>query len=98
MRITASQIRQNSSILQKALKEDIVVTKRDEPFVVIVDYDKYLEISKQAEKYRRETAGMKMRERWLESALESESGYEKEDIDIRKNIQKKYKDSLERFR
>jgi PHD/YefM family antitoxin component YafN of YafNO toxin-antitoxin module len=40
--ITASDIKKNSMILQNALKDDLLVTKRDKPFVVIVDYDRYL--------------------------------------------------------
>ena len=42
--ITASDIKKNSMILQNALKGDMLVTKRDKPFVVIVDYDRYLEL------------------------------------------------------
>ena len=39
--VTASEIKQNSTILQNALKSDMLVTKRDKPFVVILDYDRY---------------------------------------------------------
>ncbi|NOZ90407.1 MAG: hypothetical protein GXO60_03870 [Epsilonproteobacteria bacterium] len=42
--ITASDIKKNSMILQNALKDDLLVTKRDKPFVVIVDYERYLEL------------------------------------------------------
>jgi len=42
--VTASQIKQNSTILQNALKSDMLVTKREKPFVVIVDYDRYKEL------------------------------------------------------
>jgi len=87
MKITVSQIRQNSSLLQKALKEDIVVTKRNKPFVVIVDYDRYLEISDLAERYRRESASQNISDRWLKSAMESESTYSKEDIEFKERLQ-----------
>ncbi len=43
--ITASEIKQNSTLLQNALKGDMLVTKREKPFVVIVDYDRYLELT-----------------------------------------------------
>ena len=43
--VTASEIKQNSTILQNALKGDLLVTKRDKPFVVIMDYDRYLKLS-----------------------------------------------------
>jgi len=39
--ITASDLKQNSMRLQDALREDLLVTKRDKPFVVIMDYEKY---------------------------------------------------------
>ena len=42
--VTASEIKQNSTILQNALKDDMLVTKRDKPFVVVVDYERYMEL------------------------------------------------------
>ena len=39
--ITASELKQNSVRLQDALREDLLVTKRDKPFVVVMDYEKY---------------------------------------------------------
>jgi len=39
--ITASDLKQNSVRLQDALREDLLVTKRDKPFVVVMDYEKY---------------------------------------------------------
>lgn len=39
--ITASDLKQNSVKLQDALREDLLVTKRDKPFVVVMDYEKY---------------------------------------------------------
>ena len=95
MHITASKIRQNSSILQKALKEDIIVTKRNEPYVVIIDYDKYIEISDLAERYRKESASRDIANKWLKSAKESESHYSKDDLEHKKELQGEYKKSLE---
>ncbi len=39
--ISASQVKQNSTILQDALRGDLLITKRDKPFVVVVDYERY---------------------------------------------------------
>jgi len=39
--ISASEIKQNSTLLQNALREDLLITKRDKPFVVVIDYKKY---------------------------------------------------------
>jgi len=43
--ISATEIKQNSVRLQEALRDDILITKRDKPFVVVMDYEKYLKIS-----------------------------------------------------
>ena len=43
--ISATQIKQNSARLQEALREDILITKRDKPFVVVMDYEKYIKIT-----------------------------------------------------
>ena len=40
--ISASEIKQNSVRLQEALRDDILITKRDKPFVVVMDYEKYI--------------------------------------------------------
>jgi hypothetical protein len=48
--VTASEIKQNSTILQNALKGDMLVTKRDKPFVVIIDYERYLKLISNAKK------------------------------------------------
>lgn len=42
--VTASEIKQNSMILQNALRDDMLVTKRDKPFVVIIDFKRYQEL------------------------------------------------------
>jgi len=41
--ISASKFKQNVSVLQEALTDDILVTKENKPFVVIIDYNKYIE-------------------------------------------------------
>ena len=43
--ISASEIKQNSVRLQEALRDDILITKRDKPFVVVMDYEKYIKIN-----------------------------------------------------
>jgi len=43
--ISATEIKQNSVRLQEALRDDILITKRDKPFVVVMDYEKYIKIS-----------------------------------------------------
>jgi len=42
--ITASDLKQNTMRLQDALRDDLLVTKRDKPFVVVMDYEKYIKI------------------------------------------------------
>jgi len=49
--VTASEIKQNSTILQNALKDDMLVTKRDKPFVVVVDYERYQELIAKSKKH-----------------------------------------------
>lgn len=43
--ISATEIKQNSIRLQEALRDDILITKRDKPFVVVMNYEKYLKIN-----------------------------------------------------
>ena len=42
--ITASDLKQNSMRLQDALRDDLLVTKRNKPFVVVMDYQKYIKL------------------------------------------------------
>ena len=49
--ISATQIKQNSVRLQEALREDILITKRDKPFVVVMDYEKYLKINSSVDEW-----------------------------------------------
>lgn len=44
--VTASTLKQNTMILQDALRSDLLVTKRDKPFVVVMDYKKYQMLEK----------------------------------------------------
>ena len=44
--VTASNLKQNSMILQEALREDLLVTKRNKPFVVVMDFKKYQALKK----------------------------------------------------
>ncbi len=90
MTITASQIN-SSSMLQIALKEDIIVTKRNRPFVAIVDYDKYLIISEYAQRYQRELASQKLADSWLLSAQESEKSLHPNDLEFKKELEDHYK-------
>jgi prevent-host-death family protein len=49
--ISATEIKQNSVRLQEALRDDILITKRDKPFVVVIDYEKYLKINTMNEEW-----------------------------------------------
>ncbi|NKQ41071.1 MAG: type II toxin-antitoxin system Phd/YefM family antitoxin [Sulfurovum sp.] len=49
--ISASEIKQNSVRLQEALREDILITKRDKPFVVVMDYEKYLTLNEKSNEW-----------------------------------------------
>ncbi len=44
--ISATDLKQNSMRLQDALRDDLLVTKRDKPFVVVMDYEKYKHIER----------------------------------------------------
>ena len=79
MTITATQIKQNSALLQEALKEEVVVTRHDKPFVVIIGYEKFKELEVMARKYKEEKRAKSLQSMWLESAKESEKCMDKED-------------------
>ena len=49
--ISATEIKQNSVRLQEALRDDILITKRDKPFVVVMDYEKYIKINNTNEEW-----------------------------------------------
>ena len=44
MTITATQLKQKTYLIDNAIKEDIKVTKRNRPFVVIIDAKRYEEL------------------------------------------------------
>jgi prevent-host-death family protein len=46
MNISATDLRQHASFLSHVKEEDIVVTKRDKPFAVIVSFEKYTQLMK----------------------------------------------------
>ncbi len=50
--ITATEIKQNSMRLQEALRDDILITKRDKPFVVVMDYEKYMQLNTHNEEWQ----------------------------------------------
>ena len=54
MTITATQLKQQTYLLDSAIKEDIQVTKRDRPFVVIVDAQRYEELLANQKKNKNE--------------------------------------------
>jgi PHD/YefM family antitoxin component YafN of YafNO toxin-antitoxin module len=55
MTITATQLKQQTYLIDNAIKEDIKVTKRDRPFVVIVDAQRYEELLENQKVDTRET-------------------------------------------
>jgi len=70
--VTASEIKQNSTILQNALKGDMLVTKRDKPFVVVMDYDRYQELIAKSKKHNQSN--------WIEETFGVMSVKESEDL------------------
>ena len=45
MYVSTLDIAKDSMILQNASKEDLILTKKDKPFAVVIDYKKYLRIN-----------------------------------------------------
>ena len=70
--VTASEIKQNSTILQNALKSDMLVTKRDKPFVVVIDYDRYRELIAKSKNQNREN--------WIEETFGVMDAEESEEL------------------
>lgn len=58
MTITATQLKQQTYLLDRAIKEDIQVTKRDRPFVVIVDAQRYDELLANQKEKKRDTKAL----------------------------------------
>lgn len=44
MNITATQLKQRIQLLSNVTDEDIIVTKREKPFAVIMDFNRYQEL------------------------------------------------------
>ena len=65
--IAASDLKQNSMRLQDALRDDLLVTKRDKPFVVVMDFEKY----KLIKEYIRLTTDGNISKENIENALRS---------------------------
>ena len=49
-KISTLEIEKNSALLHNALEEDIIVTKSNKPFVVVIEYEKYLKLISQKKK------------------------------------------------
>jgi prevent-host-death family protein len=49
MNISATQLKQQSHLLDHVKNEDIVITKRDKPFAVVIDIERYKTLIKEAE-------------------------------------------------
>ena len=47
MTITATQLKQETYLLDSVKKEDIIITKRDRPFAVLMDFEKYEKLMKE---------------------------------------------------
>ena len=45
MTLTATQLKQETYLLDSVKKEDIIITKRDRPFAVLVDFDRYVALT-----------------------------------------------------
>ncbi|CAA6813940.1 MAG: Unknown protein [uncultured Sulfurovum sp.] len=76
--ITASDLKQNSVRLQDALREDLLVTKRDKPFVVVMDYEKYKLIEQYIYKIANDATYRAMDN--LENDREIETYHSKDDL------------------
>jgi len=50
MNITATQLKQDTHLLSYAKDEDIIITKRSKPFAVVIDYEKYMELTQDIQK------------------------------------------------
>lgn len=49
MNISATQLKQQSHLLDHVKEEDIVITKREKPFAVVIDIERYRTLVKEAE-------------------------------------------------
>lgn len=49
MNISATQLKQHSHLLDGVKDEDIIITKREKPFAVVMDIEKYKRLTKELE-------------------------------------------------
>lgn len=49
MNISATQLKQQSHLLDHVKEEDIIITKREKPFAVVIDIERYKTLIKEAE-------------------------------------------------
>ncbi len=49
MNITATQLKQQTHLLDNVKNEDIIITKREKPFAVVVDIERYRTLIKEAQ-------------------------------------------------
>ncbi len=54
MILTATQLKQETFLLDNVKKEDIIITKRDRPFAVLIDIQRYKELIKNDKKNDRQ--------------------------------------------
>jgi prevent-host-death family protein len=55
MTLTATQLKQQTYLIDNVKKEDIIITKRDRPFAVLMDIDRYEELIKDSTKDRKKS-------------------------------------------
>jgi prevent-host-death family protein len=47
MHISATQLKQHAHLLDSVKEEDIVITKREKPFAVVIEFEKYNKLTKE---------------------------------------------------
>ena len=74
MTITATQLKQETYLIDNAIKEDILVTKRGRPFVVIMDAKRYEELinNQLSEEEKQVDVPTNPRDGWAEKFKEGE--------------------------
>ncbi|MBD3840663.1 MAG: type II toxin-antitoxin system Phd/YefM family antitoxin [Campylobacterales bacterium] len=55
MYITATQLKQDTHLLSHVSDEDIIITKRSHPFAVVVEYERYQELTRSLEQKKIQT-------------------------------------------
>jgi len=49
MNISATQLKQHAHLLDSVKDEDIIITKREKPFAVVIEFEKYNRLTKELE-------------------------------------------------